>query len=69
MKATQSTFQKHRFTIGSLLGVAGLILLFIAIPSLFADLQFTIPGVILVIVGAVVAGRRRLREFISNILP
>ena len=69
MKAPQSSFQKHRLTIGSLLGVAGLILLLIAIPSLFIDLQFTIPGVVLVVAGAMVAGRHRLGDFISNILP
>ncbi len=69
MTTPQSSFRKHRFTIGSMFGVAGLILLLIAIPSLFTDLRFTIPGVALVIIGAIIAGRGRLRAFIANILP
>ncbi len=69
MKATKFPFQKHRFMVGSLLGVAGLILLLIATPTLFTDMRLTIPGIMLIILGAIVAGRHRLREFIASILP
>lgn len=61
----KSSAYSWRVIVGSLLGLAGIITVFVGI---FTDWRILLAGVGAIIVGAAVAGLRNLREFISNIL-